>query len=76
MLYQAQPPQSFRFGDLWPAHQDARNNHHTVTDDAQLLVEKHLPVAMAKGDAHLLKVTTQEDLTLIRQWLKEMGKRS
>ncbi len=73
-LYLAQTPQSFRFGILWKAHQQARDRHRTVTDDAQLLVEQNLPVAMAQGDARLLKVTTQEDLAIIRQWLKEMDK--
>lgn len=70
-LFQAQTPQSFRFGTIFDAHREALIKHLSVSDDAQLLVDRKRPVYLAKGDRFLIKITTREDLAIIKQWLKE-----
>jgi len=58
-LYRAQTPQAFRFPVLLRAHREARAE---ATDDASLLEQLGLPVALLPGSEDNIKVTYPEDL--------------
>ncbi len=61
-LWLAQTPQCFRRDLLVRAHDAAERGGWDVTDDCALVERLGLPVAVVRGDAWNLKVTTPEDL--------------
>jgi len=63
-LWQAQTPQAFRRKLLMAAHEWARREQISVTDDAQLLERRGLPVQVVQGSALNFKITTREDLKI------------
>jgi 2-C-methyl-D-erythritol 4-phosphate cytidylyltransferase/2-C-methyl-D-erythritol 2,4-cyclodiphosphate synthase len=74
-LYRAQTPQAFRFAALLQAHRGATTE---ATDDAALLEEARLSVALLPGSENNLKVTYPEDLAraeaaLLPRFLPAMG---
>ena len=74
-LYRAQTPQAFRFAALLDAHRAATDE---ATDDASLLEEAGLTVALLAGSENNLKVTYPEDLAraeaaLLPRFLPAMG---
>jgi 2-C-methyl-D-erythritol 4-phosphate cytidylyltransferase/2-C-methyl-D-erythritol 2,4-cyclodiphosphate synthase len=74
-LYRAQTPQAFRFTALLQAHRGATTE---VTDDAALLEEAGLSIALLPGSENNLKVTYPEDLAraeaaLLPRFLPAMG---
>ncbi|MBC9209488.1 bifunctional 2-C-methyl-D-erythritol 4-phosphate cytidylyltransferase/2-C-methyl-D-erythritol 2,4-cyclodiphosphate synthase [Roseomonas aerophila] len=74
-LYRAQTPQAFRFAALLDAHRAATDE---ATDDASLLEEAGLTVALLPGSENNLKVTYPEDLArteaaLLPRFLPAMG---
>ena len=65
-LYQAQTPQSFRFGIIKNAHHNAFNKKlENMTDDSALVKENGQPVHIVKGTTANFKVTTIDDLKLL-----------
>jgi 2-C-methyl-D-erythritol 4-phosphate cytidylyltransferase len=72
-LWLIQTPQAFRRDLLWEAHERARRDGFTGTDDAVLVERLGSPVAMVGGLPHNVKITTPEDLSAARLWL---GRRS
>jgi 2-C-methyl-D-erythritol 4-phosphate cytidylyltransferase/2-C-methyl-D-erythritol 2,4-cyclodiphosphate synthase len=58
-LFRAQTPQGFRYAALLAAH---RALAREVTDDAQVLEEAGLPVALVPGHDSNVKITWPEDL--------------
>ncbi len=63
-LWQAQTPQVFRREVLLSAFKRARAVGLKVSDDAQLLEEAGLPVALVPGSVANFKITEKEDLEL------------
>jgi 2-C-methyl-D-erythritol 4-phosphate cytidylyltransferase len=68
-LWLIQTPQAFRRDLLWEAHETARRDGFTGTDDAVLVERLGSPVAMVAGFPHNMKITTPEDLSAARLWL-------
>jgi len=69
-LWLIQTPQAFSRGLLWAAHEKARRDHFTGTDDAVLVERLGGRVAMVPGLPENLKITTPEDLKVARLWLR------
>nr|WP_246580577.1 2-C-methyl-D-erythritol 4-phosphate cytidylyltransferase [Deinococcus aestuarii] len=63
-LWAVQTPQGFRRELLLRAHEAARAQGFTATDDAGLVVWQGGSVTLVPGDARLFKVTTPGDLAL------------
>ena len=66
-LWTVQTPQAFRRDLLWEAHDKARRDGFTGTDDAVLVERLGERVAVVAGLAGNLKVTTPEDLRAARR---------
>ncbi len=66
-LWAVQTPQFFRYELLLQAH---REHPVAVTDDAALLEAMGVPVKIFPGDKRNIKVTTPEDLEVVRALLE------
>ena len=65
-LWLVQTPQAFDRDVLWEAHEKARRDGFTGTDDAVLVERLGGRVAMVPGLVENLKITTPEDLRAAR----------
>ncbi|MDP9381883.1 MAG: 2-C-methyl-D-erythritol 4-phosphate cytidylyltransferase [Chloroflexota bacterium] len=65
-LWEAQTPQVFRYAELLAAHERAAETGTTYTDDAALMEAAGHTVRVYEGSYRNIKVTTPEDLTLVR----------
>lgn len=65
-LRAVQTPQGFLRAPLTKAHLDAQTRGLSVTDDAALLEEAGVAVFVVPGDRNNVKITTPEDLALLR----------
>jgi 2-C-methyl-D-erythritol 4-phosphate cytidylyltransferase len=63
-VWQAQTPQGFRLGLIREAHQRARQEGFTGTDDAQLVERLEQPVYLVPGRRTNIKITHPDDLVL------------
>lgn len=73
-LFMGQTPQSFKFSIIKEAHETAlKNNIDNATDDCQLILDTGKPVHLIAGDKLNFKITTQEDLLLLKAIVK-LGK--
>lgn len=71
-LYRVQTPQVFRADWLINAHRRAaEEGFEQATDDAQLLERAGYPVHLVDGDPRNLKLTTPDDLSLLRLYAGE-----
>lgn len=71
-LYRVQTPQVFRADWLINAHRRAaEQGFEQATDDAQLLERAGYPVHLVDGDPRNLKLTTPDDLHLLRLYAGE-----
>lgn len=71
-LYRVQTPQVFRADWLRDAHQRAaQEGFEDATDDAALLERAGYPVHLVSGDPRNLKLTTPDDLSLLRLYAGE-----
>lgn len=68
-LWQAQTPQSFRFGVIHQAHRSAAETGFIGTDDASLVERCRGRVRIVSGDYRNIKITTPEDLILAEAFL-------
>jgi 2-C-methyl-D-erythritol 4-phosphate cytidylyltransferase len=73
-LWQAQTPQSFRFGIIHAAHLSAEADGFIGTDDASLIERKGKEVCIVQGDYRNIKITTPEDIILAEAFLALIGK--
>lgn len=73
-LWQAQTPQSFRFGKIFGAHLSAESEGYSGTDDASLIERTGGEVHIIRGDYRNIKITTPEDLVLAEAFLSAMEK--
>ncbi len=69
-LFAAQTPQTFRFGPILAAHRRALADNFLGTDDASLIEWMGGSVVTVEGKATNLKVTTPDDLVLLRAFLE------
>lgn len=69
-LWQAQTPQTFRFGVIYAAHLSAESEHATATDDAALVERNSGRIRIVRGDYRNIKITTAEDLVLAEAFLE------
>ena len=70
-LYQTQTPQTFRFDLIKEAHEIAlKENVPNVTDDCRLVMNFGHDVNFVDGDKMNFKVTTPEDLEILKAILK------
>jgi 2-C-methyl-D-erythritol 4-phosphate cytidylyltransferase len=70
-LWLVQTPQAFRRALLWEAHEKARRDGYTGTDDAVLVERLGGRVAMVPGLPENVKITTREDLAAARRWRRQ-----
>jgi 2-C-methyl-D-erythritol 4-phosphate cytidylyltransferase len=68
-LWLVQTPQAFNRDLLREAHEKARRDGYTGTDDAVLVERLGAQVAMVPGLPDNMKITTPEDLRIARLWL-------
>ncbi len=68
-LWQAQTPQSFRYGVICEAHQSAEEAGFAGTDDSSLVERRGGRVRIVPGDYRNIKITTPEDLVLAEAFL-------
>jgi len=72
-LWQAQTPQSFRFGQILTAHHHAAQDNFVGTDDCSLFERSGEPVKIITGSYRNIKITTPEDLVLAEAFLSQSG---
>lgn len=66
-MYLCQTPQSFKLSVIKKAHEYAKTNRvNTATDDCQLVLAMGENVFLVKGDKLNFKVTTPEDLMILK----------
>ncbi len=68
-LWQAQTPQSFRYGIICNAYRSAEQEGFMGTDDASLVERQGGAVRIVPGDYRNIKITTPEDLVLAEAFL-------
>ena len=71
-LWIIQTPQSFEYGLIVRAHEKAREERFSGTDDASLVERLGFPVRIIEGSRLNFKITTPEDLLLGEALLKYM----
>lgn len=71
LLWAAQTPQGFDVKMLKDAHAKGEQQGWTVTDDAALFEQCHLPVKIVEGEETNLKVTTPVDLAIAEFILRQ-----
>jgi 2-C-methyl-D-erythritol 4-phosphate cytidylyltransferase len=74
-LFGAQTPQAFHRDLIVTAHRRARKEDWTFTDDASLVEQLGHEVRLVKGDVRNIKVTTLDDLELVR-WIIQSSERT
>jgi 2-C-methyl-D-erythritol 4-phosphate cytidylyltransferase len=72
-LWQAQTPQSFRFGQILQAYTKADQENFLGTDDCSLLERCGETVKIIVGSYRNIKITTPEDLLLAEAFLNDIG---
>ncbi|MDT8396944.1 MAG: 2-C-methyl-D-erythritol 4-phosphate cytidylyltransferase [bacterium] len=72
-LYRAQTPQAFHRDLISSAHRRALKEGWDVTDDASLLEQMGHSVRLVEGDERNFKVTTLDDLELLRMIIQAGG---
>jgi 2-C-methyl-D-erythritol 4-phosphate cytidylyltransferase len=68
-LWRAQTPQGFELHGLLEAHESARAEGRTATDDAMLFEWRGWPVDAVPGEAANVKITEREDLARVEAYL-------
>ncbi|MEK8132678.1 2-C-methyl-D-erythritol 4-phosphate cytidylyltransferase [Paenibacillus filicis] len=73
-LWAIQTPQAFRFSLLLNAHERARQEGFTGTDDAMLVERLGKNVSVVESDYYNIKITTPEDLSWAEWILRNVGR--
>jgi 2-C-methyl-D-erythritol 4-phosphate cytidylyltransferase len=69
-VWLAQTPQAFQYDLIIKAHEKARQDGYSGTDDALLVERLGVSVKMIKGSKSNIKITSREDLKLARAMLQ------
>ena len=67
--YIGQTPQAFDRKILLKFHEKYKNDL-SITDDAMLLEKENYPLKIVNGDYTNIKITTQEDLLIVKEFMK------
>jgi len=73
-LWQAQTPQSFRYGIIHDAHLAAEAEGFIGTDDALLIERNSGEVCIVRGEYRNIKITTPEDIVLAEAFLAGLNR--
>jgi len=73
-LWRAQTPQTFPYRVLRTAHEQAREEGYTGTDDAELVERAGYVVRVLEGSPDNIKLTTAEDLEIAERILRRQGR--
>ena len=71
--YSAQAPQSFKLGEIVDAHEKMRKinpNYEDIVDSCTLFKTLNLPTYMIEGNRGNIKITTIEDLYILRAFIR------
>ena len=71
VLARVQTPQGFRFDLFQRALEQARRDGFTATDDAALVERLGLPVAVVRGEARNIKITSPGDIRRVEALLDD-----
>jgi 2-C-methyl-D-erythritol 4-phosphate cytidylyltransferase len=71
-IWLAQTPQTFRYGIIREAYENAENDGFLGTDDASLVERAGKKVHIVMGDYRNIKITTPEDMLLAEAFLKNV----
>jgi 2-C-methyl-D-erythritol 4-phosphate cytidylyltransferase len=74
-LFGAQTPQAFHRDLILAAHRRARKEGWSVTDDASLVEQLGHEVRLVIGEVRNIKVTTLDDLELVRWIIQSQGEK-
>lgn len=69
-LWSVQTPQGFGYEILLSAHRAARKSRFHGTDESSLVERLGIKVRIVKGEYRNIKVTTKDDLEVVKAWLK------
>jgi 2-C-methyl-D-erythritol 4-phosphate cytidylyltransferase len=72
-LWSVQTPQGFSYKVLMNAHKAARKSGFYGTDESSLVERRGVKVRIVEGEDRNIKVTTKDDLEMVKAWL-ELGK--
>jgi len=72
-LYRAQTPQAFHRDIIVSTHRRARKERWEVTDDASLMEQMGHEVRIVAGEERNIKITTLDDLELVRWIIQSQG---
>lgn len=72
-IYMHQTPQTFRFGIIYSAMESNIEKLHVFSDDASIVLASGYEVYYAKGHRLNLKVTTMEDLDILKYIVDKGG---
>ncbi len=71
-LYLSQTPQSFKFNIIYKAHENVKNlKDFEITDDCSLVLKIDEDVYLVEGSRLNFKITTKEDLLLLKSLLNK-----
>jgi 2-C-methyl-D-erythritol 4-phosphate cytidylyltransferase len=70
-IWLVQTPQCFRFDLLVSAHEKARHNNFSATDDAALVESVPARVHVVQGSYDNIKITTPEDILVCEEILRQ-----
>jgi 2-C-methyl-D-erythritol 4-phosphate cytidylyltransferase len=70
-VWRAQTPQAFRYDLIKKAHDQARLEGFTGTDDALLVERLGVTVKIINGSRSNIKITSQEDLDIARRLIQK-----
>lgn len=73
-LYRAQTPQAFHRDLITSAHRRARKERWKVTDDASIMEQMGHEVRLVPGEERNIKITTLDDLELVRWIVQSSGR--
>ena len=69
-IWLAQTPQAFKYDLIMKAHENAKQEGFTGTDDAMLVERLGINVRIIRGNRYNIKITTAEDLLLAKAILR------
>ena len=75
-IWHAQTPQTFKYGIIKRAYQNAYDNNIYGTDDSYLVELLGIKVRIIRGTYENIKITTPEDLIVARAFFKDQKKQT
>lgn len=73
-LYNIQTPQAFKKNLLIESYKKFFLNEFFITDDSSVVEKLKIPIKIVEGDYSNIKITTEEDIYYVREFLKRGNK--